>query len=114
MSTIYKLLPAQAWTAARATGLFEGSAVDLQDGFIHFSSGEQAQETAAKWFAGQAGLLLLTVEIDDADPALKWEASRGGALFPHLYRPLRVDEVTAERPLALDAAGAPILGELSA
>ena len=114
MSTIYKLLSADSWAAARAAGVFEGSAVDLADGFIHFSSADQAQETAAKWFAGQADLLLLTVEIDDADPALKWEASRGGALFPHLYRPLRIDEVTAERPLALDAAGAPIIGELAA
>ncbi|MBC7669268.1 MAG: DUF952 domain-containing protein, partial [Gemmatimonadaceae bacterium] len=84
MSTIYKLLSASGWAGARADGLFAGSAVDLADGFIHFSSGEQAQETAAKWFAGQDDLLLLTVEIDDADPALKWEASRGGALFPHL------------------------------
>ncbi len=114
MSKIYKLLSADRWAAARAAGLFEGSAVDLADGFIHFSSGEQAQETAAKWFAGQADLLLLTVEIDDADPALKWEASRGGALFPHLYRPLAPHEVTAERPLALDAAGVPIIGELPA
>ena len=114
MSKIYKLLSADAWTAARAAGRFAGSAVDLQDGFIHFSSGEQAQETAAKWFAGQADLLLLTVEIDDADPALKWEASRGGALFPHLYRPLEIHEVSAERPLSLGADGAPVIGELPA
>jgi uncharacterized protein (DUF952 family) len=114
MSKIYKLLSATAWTAARAAGVYEGSAVDLQDGFIHFSSGGQAQETAAKWFAGQADLVLLTVEIDDADPALKWEVSRGGAPFPHLYRPLRLGEVIAERPLALDAAGVPIIGELTA
>jgi uncharacterized protein (DUF952 family) len=114
MSTIYKLLSADRWAAARAAGVFNGSTVDLADGFIHFSSGQQAQETAAKWFAGQADLLLLTVEIADADPALKWETSRGGALFPHLYRPLELHEVTAERPLALDAAGVPIIGELPA
>jgi uncharacterized protein (DUF952 family) len=114
MSTIYKLLSADSWAAARAAGAYAGSTVDLQDGFIHFSSGAQAQETAAKWFAGQVDLLLLTVEIDDADPALKWEASRGGALFPHLYRALALHEVTAERPLALGADGAPILGELPA
>jgi uncharacterized protein (DUF952 family) len=113
MSTIYKLLSADRWAAARAAGVFNGSTVDLADGFIHFSSGQQAQETAAKWFAGQADLLL-TVEIADADPALKWETSRGGALFPHLYRPLELHEVTAERPLALDAAGVPIIGELPA
>ena len=114
MSTIYKLLSAERWAAARAAGLFEGSAVDLADGFIHFSSGQQAQDTAAKWFAGQADLLLLIVEIADSDPALRWETSRGGALFPHLYRPLELHEVTAERPLALDAAGVPIIGELPA
>lgn len=114
MSMIYKLLSADAWAAARTAGLYAGSAVDLQDGFIHFSTGQQAQETAAKWFAGQADLLLLTVEIDDADPALRWEPSRGGALFPHLYRPLEIHEVTTERPLTLDADGAPIIGDLAA
>ena len=114
MSTIYKLLSADAWAAARAAGVFEGSAVDLADGFIHFSSGQQAQETAAKWFAGQEGLLLLTVEIDAADPALKWETSRDGALFPHLYRPLELHEVTAESPLTLGPDGAPVIGELPA
>jgi uncharacterized protein (DUF952 family) len=114
MSTIYKLLSAEAWATARAAGRFEGSTVDLADGFIHFSSADQAQETAARWFAGQEGLLLLTVEIADPDPALKWETSRGGALFPHLYRPLALHEVTAERPLALGPDGAPLIGELPA
>jgi uncharacterized protein (DUF952 family) len=114
MSRIYKLLSADSWAAARVAGSYAGSAVDLEDGFIHFSSGEQAQYTAAKWFSGQEGLLLLTVEIDDGDPALKWEASRGGALFPHLYRALALHEVTAERPLVLGEDGAPILGELPA
>lgn len=114
MSKIYKILAADAWAAARAAGVFAGSAVDLADGYIHFSAADQAQETAAKWFAGQADLVLLTVEAEPLGEALKWEASRGGALFPHLHRPLEVHEVLAERPLALDADGVPILGELSA
>jgi len=114
MSKIYKILSAEGWAAARAAGDYAGSAVDLQDGFIHFSSAGQAQETAAKWFAGQADLVLLTVEIDDADPALRWEAARDGALFPHLYRWLELHEVVAERPLALGVDGAPVIGELPA
>ena len=114
MSKIYKILPKTEWDAARAAGAFVGSAVDLADGFIHFSAADQAQETAAKWFAGQADLVLLTVEADDLGEALKWEASRGGALFPHLFRDLKAAEVIAERALELDADGVPVLGELSA
>jgi uncharacterized protein (DUF952 family) len=114
MSKIYKILATSEWDAARAAGLFAGSAVDLADGYIHFSAADQAQETAAKWFAGQADLVLLTVEAEPLGEALKWEASRGGALFPHLYRPLEIHEVSAERPLVLDAAGVPVLGDLSA
>lgn len=114
MSKIYKILPKAEWDAARATGVFTGSAVDLADGFIHFSGHDTAQRTAELYFKGQSDLMLLTVEADHLGEALKWEASRGGALFPHLFRALKVDEVIAERPLALDADGAPILGELAA
>ncbi len=114
MSRIYKIVSAQEWTAAQAQGVFEGSAVDLADGYIHFSAADQAQETAAKWFAGQADLMLLTVEADPLGEALKWEPSRGGALFPHLYRPLQVAEVAAARSLPLGADGAPVVGDLSA
>jgi uncharacterized protein (DUF952 family) len=114
MSKIYKILPKAEWDAACAVGAFAGSAVDLADGFIHFSGHDTAQRTAELYFKGQADLMLLTVEADDLGPALKWEASRGGALFPHLFRDLKVDEVTAERALDLDADGVPILGELSA
>jgi uncharacterized protein (DUF952 family) len=114
MSQIYKILSTGEWDVARETGVFAGSAVDLADGYIHFSAADQAQETAAKWFAGQADLVLLTVEAGALGEALKWEASRGGALFPHLYRSLRVDEVSAERPLTLDANGVPVIGELPA
>lgn len=114
MSKIYKILPKTEWDAARAAGTFAGSAVDLADGFIHFSGHDTAQRTAELYFKGQADLMLLTVEADDLGEALKWEASRGGALFPHLFRDLRIDEVGAERLLGLDADGVPILGELSA
>lgn len=114
MSKIYKILPKAEWDAARAAGVFAGSAVDLADGFIHFSGHDTVQRTAELYFADQSDLMLLTVEADDLGEALKWEASRGGAPFPHLFRDLKVDEVIAGRALELDADGAPILGELSA
>jgi uncharacterized protein (DUF952 family) len=114
MSKIYKILPRAEWEAARATGTFAGSAIDLADGFIHFSGHDTAQRTAELYFKDQPDLMLLTLEADALGEALKWEASRGGALFPHLFRPLRRDEVVAERALALDADGVPMLGLLSA
>lgn len=114
MTLIYKILSRAEWRAAQAAGRFDGSAVDVADGFIHLSGADQAQETAAKWFAGQADLVLLGVEADALGEALKWEASRGGALFPHLYRPLLPSEVLSCRDLDLDADGVPQLGVLSA
>ena len=114
MSKIYKILPKAEWDAARAAGVFTGSAVDLADGFIHFSGHDTAQRTAELYFKDQAGLMLLTLEADELGEALKWEASRDGALFPHLFRDLKTDEVIAERALDLGADGVPILGELSA
>ena len=114
MSKIYKILPRSEWDAARAAGSFAGSAVDLADGFIHFSGADTAQRTAELYFKDQPDLMLLTLEADDLGQALKWEASRGGALFPHLFRALKVEEVLAERGLELDADGVPALGELAA
>ena len=114
MSKIYKILPRSEWDTARAAGAFAGSAVDLADGFIHFSGHDTAQRTAELYFKGQADLMLLIVEADDLGEALKWEASRGGVLFPHLFRDLKMDEVLAERALALGADGVPVLGELAA
>ncbi|HEY8574093.1 DUF952 domain-containing protein [Phenylobacterium sp.] len=113
MSRIYKILPRGAWEAARASGRFEGSAIDLADGFIHFSTADQAQETARRHFAGHLDLVVLEVEADDLGPELKWEPSRGGDLFPHLYGALdaaRVLNVT-EAPLGDD--GVPRLAALS-
>jgi len=85
LSLIYKILPRAEWEAACAAGVFNGSAIDLEDGFIHFSAGDQWGETLNKHFAGQADLLLVAVDAEALGPGLKWEVSRGGALFPHLY-----------------------------
>ena len=87
---IYKILPRSEWEAARVAGVFKGSAVDHADGFIHFSTAGQLDETLRRHFAGQADLLVIGVETEDLGDALKWEPSRGGALFPHLYGPLPV------------------------
>jgi uncharacterized protein (DUF952 family) len=112
MSRIYKILPRADWAAAQAAGRFEGSAVDLADGFIHFSTAAQAQETARRHFAGQAGLVVLEIEADDLGPGLKFEPSRGGDLFPHLYGPLDVAHVRAVTEAPLDAEGVPQVGSL--
>lgn len=105
MSTIYKILPAVLWREAKTRGVFAGSAADKEDGFIHFSTAAQAAETAAKHFAGQSGLVLLHVDTTRLGDRLKWEPSRGGALFPHLYDTLALDAVVRAEPLPLDADG---------
>ncbi len=89
---IYKLLALDEWRAAERAGTFAGSSVDIADGFIHFSTAEQLAETARRHFAGRADLVCLAVETDDL-AALRWEASRGGDLFPHLYAPLETKKV---------------------
>lgn len=98
---IYKIFRAPEWQALQAAGETAGAPIDLSDGFIHFSTAEQAAETAAKHFAGVEGLWLAAVEADALGDALKWEVSRGGALFPHLYRRLALAEVTWCEPLPL-------------
>lgn len=113
MSRIYKILPRFEWEAARAEGRFKGSAVDLQDGYIHFSTGAQAQETARRHFLGQAELVVLEVEADDLGPALRWEPSRGGDLFPHLYGELDVRLVRRVADAPLGADGVPKLPALA-
>ena len=104
---IYKILPRAEWTAAVAAGRFDGSAVDHQDGYIHFSPAAPAGETARKYFAGQADLVVLEVEGDTLGAALKWEPSRGGDLFPHLYGPLAAGDVMAVHEAPLGPDGAP-------
>ena len=96
----------------KAQGAFTGSAVDLADGFIHFSAAGQAEETARRYFAGQADLYVLVVEAEALGPALKWEPSRGGDLFPHLFAPLPCALVVEARPAPLKADGLPDLGDL--
>lgn len=113
MGRIYKILGRAEWDIAQAKGVFEGSAVDLQDGYIHFSTASQAPETARRYFAGQADLVVLEVEADHLGQVLKWEPSRGGDLFPHLYSGLAVSYVLAIHPAPLDDAGVPDLGRLS-
>ena len=105
---IYKILPRAEWAAAQALGRFEGSAVDHQDGFIHFSTAAQAGETARRYFAGQADLVVLEVEGDALGATLKWEPSRGGDLFPHLYAPLAVTDVRAVHDAPLGPDGVPV------
>jgi uncharacterized protein (DUF952 family) len=103
---IYKILSRPQWEAARAAGRFDGSAVDLADGFIHFSTAAQAPETARRHFSGQSDLVTLEIEADDLGPALRWEPSRGGDLFPHLYGPLetRLVRRVSDSPLGVDGA----------
>jgi uncharacterized protein (DUF952 family) len=95
MTLIYKILRPEQWAAFQARGTFSGAPVDIADGYIHFSTGEQARETAAKHFSDCAKIIVLSVDSDalpaDMTAALKWEASRGGALFPHLYAKLPLD-----------------------
>lgn len=104
---VYKILPRAEWTAAAAAGRFEGSAVDRRDGYIHFSTAAQAFETARRYFAGLPDLVVLEVEGDDLGPALKWEPSRGGDLFPHLHGPLEVIHIRAVHEAPLDDDGVP-------
>ena len=106
MTRIYKLLDADEWEAGRAAGRYDGSAVDLADGFIHFSAADQLAETARRHFVGRAGLVCLAVESEHL-PALRWEASRGGAMFPHLHGPLDPAIVIAAWPVPLGDDGEP-------
>ncbi len=92
---VYKLLHAAEWAAFEADGDFAGSADDLRDGFIHLSAEDQVDGTRAKYFAGAAGVVLVTLDAEALEPALRWEPSRGGALFPHLYRPLTRTDIAA-------------------
>jgi len=105
MASIYKLLRAEEWAAFQAKGYFTGAPVDLKDGYIHFSTAEQVRETAAKHFVGVAGLVLAEVDPRALGAGLKWEPSRGGQLFPHLYSPMPLKAVVRIWPLALGPDG---------
>ncbi len=103
---VYKIAPRMLWEAAEATGVFAGASIDFEDGFIHLSSGAQVKETARLYFADQPDLLLIAVDTAAVGEALKWEASRGGDLFPHLYAPLEFSAVEFVVPLPLGPDGA--------
>lgn len=109
---IYKICPADLWQEALASGSFPGAPVDRQDGYIHFSTAAQVRETAEKHFAGQASLLLVAVDAARLGDALKYEASRGGALFPHLYAALPLDAVLWAKPLPLGPGGVHVFPDL--
>jgi uncharacterized protein (DUF952 family) len=106
---IYKITTVDAWAAAVAAGQFDGSADDRRDGFIHLSASHQLQGTAGRYFAGQNQLLLVAVDAAALGGALRWEASRGGDLFPHCYGPLPVSAAVWVRPLPLDPSGLPAI-----
>jgi len=102
---IFKIFRRPEWDAFRTAGCTDGAPVDRADGFIHFSTAPQLATTAARHFADESDLVLVAVEADRLGAALKWEESRGGALFPHLYRALRIDEVLWDKSLPLGATG---------
>jgi uncharacterized protein (DUF952 family) len=102
---IYKICPHTLWKEAERVGRFDGAPVDRADGFIHFSTGAQVRETAARHFAGADDLLLIEVDPAAVLGELRWEPSRAGALFPHLYGSLPLSAVRRVEPLPLDARG---------
>lgn len=114
MTLIYKIADEAAWHAAEAAGVFHGAPIDLADGFIHFSTAEQVRETAAKHFAGRDGLLLVAVDAGRLGDALRYEASRGGALFPHLYATLDPALAVWVKPLPVGPDGAHVFPDLDA
>jgi uncharacterized protein (DUF952 family) len=99
---VYKIFSTPEWEDFAAAGRSHGAPIDLRDGYVHLSTATQVEETAARYFAGEDGLMLLAVDETRLVPELKWEPSRGGALFPHLYRELRMDDVLWSAPLPLE------------
>ena len=110
--TIYKICDSALWREAERAGVFAGAPVDHADGFIHFSTAAQVAETAARHFAGKEDLLLLAVDAAVLGPALRYEPSRGGQLFPHLYGTLPLTAVRWVRLLPLGANGRHVFPEL--
>jgi uncharacterized protein (DUF952 family) len=110
---IYKIAPASAWREAERHGVYRGSADDIRDGFIHFSTAAQVAETARKHFTGQAGLFLIEVDADALGDPLRWEPSRGDELFPHLYGELDLGAVTNVFELQARSDGSHDIPELT-
>jgi uncharacterized protein (DUF952 family) len=111
---VYKVLSETAFKRAKADGCFTGSADDVRDGFIHLSAGHQLEGTLAAHFAGQDSLVLVALDAGRLGDALKWEPSRGGVLFPHLYAPLDLGAVLWVETLPLGPDGRHILPEVFA
>ena len=109
MSTAYKVLTGEQWAAFVAAGVFAGAPIDLADGYVHLSTAEQLTETVDKHFAGQGGLWVAAIDLPLLGDAVKWEPSRGGALFPHVYAALPMDAVLAAAPLERGDDGAVVL-----
>jgi uncharacterized protein (DUF952 family) len=101
----FKILTPDQYVQFKEDGIFHGAPIDLTDGYIHMSTREQAAETAAKHFAGQDALVMVMVDLAPLSEAVRWEVSRGGALFPHLYAPLPISAVAGKVILRLDEAG---------
>lgn len=112
MATVYKIVSADLWRAAEKAGLFTGAGIDIQDGYIHLSTAAQAKRTAELYFQGQQGLLLVAADGAELGDALKYEPSRGGDLFPHLYGHLPFTAVLWAKPLPLDADGNHVFPEM--
>lgn len=112
MRKIYKICPASAWREAERQGVYRGSADDIRDGYIHFSTASQVRETARKHFSGQAGLFLIAVDADALGEALRWEPSRNNELFPHLYGELDLGAVVEIMDLRSRADGSHDVPEL--
>ena len=102
---IYKIFRRAEWVAFRDAGTTAGAPIDLTDGYIHFSTAAQVAETAAKYFATESDLVLLALDSDRLGPSVKWEPARNGALFPHLYRTLKLADVLWDKSLPLGATG---------
>lgn len=109
MSVAYKVLTAEQMAVLLKDGVFLGAPIDFADGYIHLSTAEQVTETVDKHFAGQTGLHVAAVDLTALGDAVKWEPSRGGQLFPHIYAPLPLSAVTAHMPLARGSDGAVLL-----
>ena len=114
MPLIYKICQRTVWQAAERQGVFSGAGIDLADGFIHFSTAAQVEETARRHFAGEADLFLVAVDADALGQRLRYEPSRGGALFPHLYDTLPLTAVRWVKPLPLRGEGSHAFPELAA
>jgi uncharacterized protein (DUF952 family) len=113
VATIYKICEAALWRDAERAGVFRGAPVDLQDGYVHFSTAEQVAETAARYFAGARDLVLIAVDAAKLGDGLRWEPARGGALFPHLYGALPLAAVLWTKPLPLGDDGRHAFPELA-